>query len=105
MPSLAESLSSYASSLSYDDLPGEVVHQAKRMIIDTLGCALGGYDALPSRIAREIAETVSSNQPATVVVGHGPTSVMWVSVAYVFGSWPFVASYPACVRLAGKDLR
>ena len=74
MPSLAESLGSYASSLRYDDLPGEVVHQAKRMIIDTLGCALGGYDALPSRIAREIAETVSSNQPATVLGSGRSTS-------------------------------
>ena len=56
MPSMAESLASYASTLNYENVPVEVVHQAKRMIIDTLGCALGGYDAFPSKIAREIAE-------------------------------------------------
>ncbi|MDO8595864.1 MAG: MmgE/PrpD family protein [Sulfuricaulis sp.] len=38
-----EQLSSYAAALRNEDLPREVVHQAKRLIIDTLGCALGGY--------------------------------------------------------------
>ena len=53
MPTIAEQLSSYATSLHYQDLPPEVVHQAKRLIIDTLGCALGGYASVPSSIARE----------------------------------------------------
>ena len=51
MPNIAEQLSDYAASLSFEDLPGESIHQAKRMIIDTLGCALGGYDSDPARIA------------------------------------------------------
>ncbi len=74
MPTIAEQLSSYATNLHYDDLPAEVVHQAKRFIIDTLGCALGGYDSEPGRIAREIAATVTSSQPATVLVSNSATS-------------------------------
>ena len=74
MPTIAEQLSDYASSLRYDDLPDEIVHQAKRMIIDTLGCALGGYSSEPARIAREIASTVTSSQPATVLVSGQTTS-------------------------------
>ena len=74
MPTIAEQLSSYATSLHYQDLPPEVVHQAKRLIIDTLGCALGGYASVPSSIAREVAATVTSTRPATVLGSNRATS-------------------------------
>lgn len=74
MSTIAESLGAYASALKYEDLPKEVVHQAKRMIVDTLGCALGGYVSEPARIAREFAATVTSTQPATVLCTGQKTS-------------------------------
>ena len=70
MPTMAEMLSDYAVSLRYEDLPDDVVRLAKRMIIDTLGCALGGYHSEPARIAREVASTVTSS-PAGRVLGSG----------------------------------
>ena len=74
MPTIAEQLSSYATSLRYQDLPPEVVHQAKRLIIDTLGCALGGYTSVPSSIARDLAATVTSTRPATILGSNRATS-------------------------------
>ena len=68
MTTIVGQLSSYAAALRYEDLPREVVHQAKRLIVDTLGCALGGYAGKPAKIAREIAATVTSMRPATVIV-------------------------------------
>ena len=73
MATIAERLSSFSTSLRYQDLPAEVVHQTKRMIIDTLGCAFGGYAGEPSKLARDLASTVSSTQPATVL-GSGLTT-------------------------------
>ena len=73
MLTIAERLSSFGTSLRYQDLPPEVVHQAKRLIIDTLGCAFGGYTGQPSKIARDLASTLSSTQPATVL-GSGQTT-------------------------------
>ena len=35
-------LSDYTAALTFEKLPDEVVHHAKRMLIDTLGCAIGG---------------------------------------------------------------
>lgn len=67
MPHLADKLAAYAASLQYEDLPPEVVHQARRLMIDTLGCAIGGYNSEPVRIAREYAATVTSTQPATIL--------------------------------------
>ena len=74
MTTIAEQLSSYGANLRYDDLPPEVVHQAKRMIIDTIGCALGGYDSEPARVALDIAGTVTSATPATILVSNRATS-------------------------------
>lgn len=67
MATLAETLSEYACTLQYEDLPDETVHLAKRFIIDTLGCAIGGYDSEPARVAREMAGMVSSTHPVTVL--------------------------------------
>jgi 2-methylcitrate dehydratase len=67
MTTLVDRLSDYVASLSYEDLPGEVVHQTKRLILDTIGCALGGYASEPARIARDLAGTVTSTLSATVL--------------------------------------
>ncbi len=67
MTTLVEQLTSYAVGLRYEDLPADVIRQAKRLIIDTLGCALGGALSGPARIACDIAGAVTSTDPATVI--------------------------------------
>ena len=67
MDTMSEYLSSYAADLEFDDLPPEVVRQAKRLIVDTLGCAIGGFHGEPSRIAMKLAASVSSDRPATIL--------------------------------------
>src|SRR5262245_9684273 len=62
-----ELLSMYACELTYEALPAAVVHQVKRTLIDTLGCAMGAFHAEPSRIARHLAESVTSRMPARVL--------------------------------------
>ena len=74
MTTIVEQLSSYAAALRFEDLPREVVHQAKRLIIDTIGCALGGYGSEPAKIARDLAGSVTSAQPATVILSGQRTS-------------------------------
>jgi 2-methylcitrate dehydratase len=72
--SLAETLARYAAELTYQDLPEDVVRLAKRTILDTIGCAFGGYTAAPSRIAIKLASDVTSKQAATVLVSGVRTS-------------------------------
>ncbi len=66
-------LASYSTNLHYRALPSETVHLAKHMMIDTIACALGGYHSLPSQIARDVAATITSAQPCTVI-GSGQTT-------------------------------
>jgi len=72
--SLAETLARYAATLKYEDLPEDVVRIAKRTILDTLGCAFGGYTAGPSKIAIKLASEVSSKQGATLLISGIRTS-------------------------------
>jgi 2-methylcitrate dehydratase len=71
---LAETLARYATGLKYDDLPDDVVRLAKRTILDTRGCAFGGYTAGPSKIAIKLASDVSSKPGATVLISGISTS-------------------------------
>jgi 2-methylcitrate dehydratase len=64
---LAETLAHYAVNLQYEDLPPEVSRTAKRIVLDTLGCAIGGYSAGPSQIAIKLASQVGGNPGATVL--------------------------------------
>src|SRR3981081_1507071 len=72
--SLGETLARYATELRYEDLPEDVVRIAKRSILDTIGCAFGGYAAGPSKIAIKLASDVTSKQPATVLFSGIKTS-------------------------------
>jgi len=73
-PVLAEMLARYAASLKYEDIPDDVVRIARRTILDTIGCAFGGYGAGPSKIAIKLAGDVSAKQPATVLISGTKTS-------------------------------
>jgi 2-methylcitrate dehydratase len=72
--SVAERLADYAAKLRYEDLPADVVHTVKRTILDTIGCAIGGSQAAPSRIAIQLAAGVSATPGGTVFCSGTKTS-------------------------------
>ena len=74
MDQLTERLVEYAQTLSYEDLPPEVVERTKRLILDTIGCALGAAPWQAPSVARALAADVQSRTPATVMVGGQQTS-------------------------------
>ena len=58
MDRTTETLSAYACGLTYEELAPSVVQQVKRTLIDTVGCAIGGFDSEPAAIARSLADGV-----------------------------------------------
>ena len=67
MDRTTELLSSFACRLNYDDLTPQTVHQAKRVLVDTLACAMGGYLSEPAKIAIQLARTVTSTLPSRIL--------------------------------------
>ena len=63
---IADRLAAYSRSLSYGQLPSGVVHEVKRRVLDSLGCALGAWSAEPCRVARRLAQSVTVPGGATL---------------------------------------
>ncbi len=67
MTTAAKELSNFAVGLKFEDLSKEIVHKAKQMILDTLGCALGGYLSEPSRITRSVLRDLGGKVESTII--------------------------------------
>ena len=63
---LADRLAQYGHSFSYADLPEAVIHEVKRRVLDSLGCALGAWNAPPCGFARQFARQVTKPGGATL---------------------------------------
>ena len=73
---VTEQLARYAIETSYKSFPKEVVHQAKRCILDLMGVALGGANQPLGKILVKMVNDFGGKPQATVW-GHGvKTSVM-----------------------------
>lgn len=73
MDSVVARLVEFSHSVSFDELPPEVVEAARLRLVDYVGVALGGRDAPPSVIARSLAARVSATDGARVLGTQGRT--------------------------------
>src|SRR5437868_7173468 len=78
---LAHQLASYASSFRFEDLSKEVVHEVKRRVIDSLGCALGAWNEEPCIIARNVASDLSARQGSTIIGTNHKAPPDWATFA------------------------
>ncbi|MDP3878682.1 MAG: MmgE/PrpD family protein [Dehalococcoidales bacterium] len=67
---VAREIADYAAGFDYKDLPGEVVGMAKRVLLDTLGCAIGGYPSDASQITQGLIKELGG-APESTVIGSG----------------------------------
>ncbi|MFC7697285.1 MmgE/PrpD family protein [Bradyrhizobium sp. GCM10028915] len=63
-----QNLAEFALSIKYEGLPAEVIAAAKRVLLDTLGCAFGSVGSEPANIAEAtIRKTFGDGNTATVI--------------------------------------
>src|SRR3990170_5675728 len=74
--SVAHQCARYALALNYSLLPDHVVHQAKRCVLDALGCAIGAYEAPGRPICEATVKKVGGPQEATVFCSGLRTSAL-----------------------------
>jgi 2-methylcitrate dehydratase len=60
-------MSRWAAGLSYKQLSEEAIYQAKRFLLDSMGCALGGYQQHDVKIALDVLAEVAGPGLATVI--------------------------------------
>ncbi len=66
MATLGRRIAEWVAGLSYDDLPPTTVHEAKRRVLDSIGCCLGAYRSAPAVIAREVAVSAAAPSGASI---------------------------------------
>src|SRR5690349_3120108 len=57
----------WAAGLEYKQLSQDAVYQAKRFLLDSVGCALGGYQQHDVKIALAVLDEIAASGPATVI--------------------------------------
>jgi 2-methylcitrate dehydratase len=66
-PTLADRIAAYSTSLRYEQLPPPVIHEVKRRVLDSLGCALGAWHDEPGVVARRVASSLSAERGSTLI--------------------------------------
>jgi 2-methylcitrate dehydratase PrpD len=121
MSEVTKTVADFIAKAKYDDLPPEVVDKVKNILLDSIGCALGGYVTEKGKIVGAFIRELGGNPQATII-GNGRTSA--VNAAFANGELinamdmdcmagsahviPYVL--PPCLALAemshgsGKDL-
>jgi 2-methylcitrate dehydratase len=57
----------WAAGLRFEQIPPDAVHEARRYLLDSIGCALGGFLQHDVKIALEVLEEHGGAGPATVI--------------------------------------
>lgn len=66
---LQDQLSTYASDFGFESLSPDAIQATKVRILDTLGALFAGFDAVPSRIARQVARRNFAQQCGATLIG------------------------------------
>ncbi len=75
---LADRLAEFALGVCYDDLPIEVVVEARRRLVDALGCAVGALHEPAPIIARRVAARFAG-APSARLIGGGCSTPDWAA--------------------------
>lgn len=77
---LTDTLAVFAATTRFEDLPEPVVHETGRLLLDTIGCALGAIHTPSGQVALDYARTVGGTSAATVLGGDRSSAL---TAAYV----------------------
>ncbi len=67
MGNYTERLAAFVAGARITDLPSVIVHETKRSLLDTIGCAINGLTMDGGRIAAEFARRLSGPGEATII--------------------------------------
>src|SRR5271169_5294586 len=66
-PTITATMSQWAAGVTFEQLSPDAVYQAKRFLLDSIGCALGGYQQHDVTIALAVLNEIAGRGNATVI--------------------------------------
>ncbi len=70
MDTISDRLAKFASTLAYDDIPDDARREAKRFLLDSIGCAIAALDNADMHHAHDYIQGLGGSPQATVI-GYG----------------------------------
>lgn len=70
MKKVTDAFINFAANTRYEDLPGEVIHELKRVLIDGIGNALGGLSSDKGKLGLSFAKK-AGGAPQSTIIGIG----------------------------------
>ena len=67
MPSLSHKMAEFAINLKYEDIPTEAIHEAKRFLLDSVGCALAATKNEDMQAMYRFTEKLGGTPEATII--------------------------------------
>lgn len=123
MNNVTQELANFVANLAYEDLPPEVIHEAKRLILDSVGCAFAGMGTAKGKCSASLSQKMGGNSESTIIGTAGRVSpsqaafangelmdaMEYTALLSPMGPFaPFVVAAPLAVaesvKASGKDL-
>lgn len=67
MDNVTEKLADFVTMIKFDDLPQSVVHETKRVLLDSIGCALAGLSTNKGKLAVSLARRLGGAPDSTIL--------------------------------------
>lgn len=68
---LSQKIADFVADVNCETLPKSTIAVTKRLVLDTLGCALGGIGAEPVALLQGVAPDAAVDQPGATCIGDG----------------------------------
>jgi len=93
MDALTRQLANFVTQTNFNDLPRNVVHETKRILLDSIGCAIGAILMKRGKICAEFAKALGG-PPESTILGV-PGKVSSVNAAFANGELINTLDYDA----------
>ena len=65
--SYTKAIADFVTGVNFESIPSDVVNQTKRVILDTVGCALGGFTTDKGKICRNLVTSLGGIPESTIL--------------------------------------
>ena len=79
--SITAAMARWAAHLRFGDISPAAIHQAKRFLLDSIGCAFGGYLQEDCEMALDVIDECAGDGPCTVLVSGQKTDPLSAALA------------------------
>lgn len=102
MGAIVDQFADFAEKTNFSDLPEPVVHEMKRVVLDSIGCSLLGQLTSKGRIAADLAGRLGGPRESTVI--GRPDMVSCVNAAFANGESINALDFDAISHVGRHDV-